>query len=606
MIDWDQLGQPAFDRYVEALIRYRFGDKVRAVNGRGGDEGIDIEVRLRNDRLWIMQLKYYPEGFSSMWGQRRASIKKSYQTAQQHNPVRWSLIAPCLCTAPEANFVRNLGGGQTLPAISILDRDDLDTWAADSPNLDSYVQRTTNGELERLARIYTQEQAALLGGVPDALARVRDLGGIVNSTDLDWAVDIAASEGTSSVRIRPRDPDAPSRSPITLAVELGDFGEEHAELNQQLQRNIGYATTDPVHIPRELVERVVISGPDFVAGEYPPGDLHVTTAPSGAIGGRLGIKAFYRGTFVASYEGAITHAAPGLIGGSIEADFCDSRLQLRLRLPRVDDGADDSVITQDVAFEIDDDTEFPGPGIDIAYALNTWRPSAVEELLATARVLSLADKLECTVNGEPLTIADRATTESPERYNPTLIVIEQYAGDLAYIQRKTSTYFDIPEATQPADRVKLRVARLLLEGHVVADPRAELFTMKLTGADTPETRASLQETRAILWDAGNYVLSVAGRDIPIGPVYVTHPAARTINGAEAIAALDAGNADGFEVKFEPGNDPYFYVTLADVPKNAVRHRSIAQWTLQGITQPGVDDDPNSTAIDDPAGGGQSA
>ena len=42
-IDWDRLNQPTFDRIVEALVRHRFGDKVRAVNGRGGDDGIDIE-----------------------------------------------------------------------------------------------------------------------------------------------------------------------------------------------------------------------------------------------------------------------------------------------------------------------------------------------------------------------------------------------------------------------------------------------------------------------------------------------------------------------------------------------------------------------------------
>jgi hypothetical protein len=44
-INWDQLGQPRFDRVVESLVKRRYrGDDVRAVNGRGGDGGLDIEI----------------------------------------------------------------------------------------------------------------------------------------------------------------------------------------------------------------------------------------------------------------------------------------------------------------------------------------------------------------------------------------------------------------------------------------------------------------------------------------------------------------------------------------------------------------------------------
>ena len=64
-IDWDGLGQQRFDRVVEALVSRRFGDSVRAVNGRGGDDGIDIEIA-GEGRLQIQQLKYFPEGFSGV------------------------------------------------------------------------------------------------------------------------------------------------------------------------------------------------------------------------------------------------------------------------------------------------------------------------------------------------------------------------------------------------------------------------------------------------------------------------------------------------------------------------------------------------------------
>jgi hypothetical protein len=52
----------------------------------------------------------------------------------------------------------------------------------------------------------------------------------------------------------------------------------------------------------------------------------------------------------------------------------------------------------------------------------------------------------------------------------------------------------------------------------------------------------------------------------------------------------AAEAQGFQVHFAPGDDPYFYVTLADVPPDEVFRRSVAQWTLYGVDQPGVPDD----------------
>jgi Restriction endonuclease len=82
-VDWARLDQPTFDRIVEALMRHRFGDKVRAVNGRGGDGGIDIEITLGNGRLWILELKFYPDGFSSVHAKRHQEIKKSFEKARQ-------------------------------------------------------------------------------------------------------------------------------------------------------------------------------------------------------------------------------------------------------------------------------------------------------------------------------------------------------------------------------------------------------------------------------------------------------------------------------------------------------------------------------------------
>ena len=69
----------------------------------------------------------------------------------------------------------------------------------------------------------------------------------------------------------------------------------------------------------------------------------------------------------------------------------------------------------------------------------------------------------------------------------------------------------------------------------------------MTGVDTPEVRARLLEPQSIVWPAGPYSVEIAGRELTIGDVYAVHPQATAINGKEAIAALDAGQAEGFQV-----------------------------------------------------------
>lgn len=214
------------------------------------------------------------------------------------------MVVPCLCSTPEHKYVTELNGGEQPPEITVIDRDDLDAWMADAPSVDASVQRTASGEMERLARIYNMERAALLAGVTDVAARVRDLGNVVDAVDLDWAVDFSQREGATSVTIRPRDPDAPVRSPIGFSVEIGELS-QHTELGQQIMRNIGYATSEPLKIPRDLVCSVRFEGPEFIAGEYPPGAVEIVTGPSGGVVGLpLELRAFQNDTLVASYEGA--------------------------------------------------------------------------------------------------------------------------------------------------------------------------------------------------------------------------------------------------------------------------------------------------------------
>jgi hypothetical protein len=188
-IDWDRLDQPRFDRIVEVLVYRRFQGKVRAVNGRGGDGGIDIEIIDDEGRLWILQLKYFPEGFSGGFTPRRQQIKASLDSAvNNHDPDKWSLVFPGTLAPGEHEFVTGLSPRPKPEIGRTIDRTVLDSWLADDPALDAFLQRDPTTELERLARLYTQERSALVDGASDLFGRVQALGDVIDSTDEDYTL----------------------------------------------------------------------------------------------------------------------------------------------------------------------------------------------------------------------------------------------------------------------------------------------------------------------------------------------------------------------------------------------------------------------------------
>ncbi|WP_165609820.1 hypothetical protein, partial [Mycolicibacterium peregrinum] len=73
-----------------------------AVNGKGGDQGIDIEINVYG-RPWIMQLKFFPGEFSTERRKRRRQIVDSYHQAQQPRPVIWSLSSCPYALLPNTN-----------------------------------------------------------------------------------------------------------------------------------------------------------------------------------------------------------------------------------------------------------------------------------------------------------------------------------------------------------------------------------------------------------------------------------------------------------------------------------------------------------------------
>jgi hypothetical protein len=324
-IEWDRIGQPAFDRYVEALLHRMFDDsgQVIVVNGRGGDDGIDVQVTT-DAGLRIFQLKYHPDGFPGSLKGRRASIKKSFNRALAHNPVEWTLVVPCTLTRSERAFVDKLADGQAVK-VSVLDRSNLDCHFAGHADLEASFTRDL---LREAAKDFNQEKAMLLGA-DDLVDRVRALGGRADTVDPDWTWDFQRRGNTVIQTLRAKHSRAHEVSPISLSL-VGRPGAMSADLTAAVTRTLGFGIAEDVVLPSEAVECLTIDGPSWLSRTVTDVEVLWRPAPTSAPVGTPIEVAFLDADdgVAARYTGQLKTVGSGGLGASVDTEIHGARLQM--------------------------------------------------------------------------------------------------------------------------------------------------------------------------------------------------------------------------------------------------------------------------------------
>lgn len=171
-------------------------------------------------------------------------------------------------------------------------------------------------------------------------------------------------------------------------------------------------------------------------------------------------------------------------------------------------------------------------------------------------------------------------------------MIAGVAHDLHVVQEFCHTKFAIPDELTPLERINLRVARSLIEGHMVASPEARTVTIVLSGHNSPALREMLTSGGQLSFPATELRFTIGAKELVLENVLVFHPRATPLNGDAAIEALDRGHGEGFRFRLRPGDDPYFYLAMPQQmpnPKAPMTEWTLAEWSLPGITQPGVED-----------------
>ncbi|MFF7216848.1 hypothetical protein ACFZAU_41110 [Streptomyces sp. NPDC008238] len=538
-IEWDLIGQPVFDRVVEALVHRLYDQtaRVRAVNGRGGDGGIDIEV-VSGGRLRIFQLKYYPDGFpASSFKGRQTSIKRSFARAMAHTPYEWVLVVPCTLGPGEQAFVDGLAAGRSV-RVRVMDRAELDDRLAAHPDL---VDFFTRDQLMEAAKVYGQEKAVLLGGERDLAERVAALGAVVDGLDDHWTLDFSRVEGMVVRTLRAKHPRAHEVSPVTVEVRSRP-DEMDADLTAALSRALGFGLAEEVVLPASAVASLTVSGPQWLAKTLT--DVEVVWQPAGPLpgAGASAELAFYdeRGATAASFTGRLNGLGRGSMGRSVDVELHGSRLQMLL--PH----------DQDRPAKLNFSSDLAGA-----------TPVQALKRLGLRHRLTSGGTFALTVDGKDAGGGQLAAASTGE--HDELEQLRLYAQDLEVLQRHCEQEFPLSDDISAAERIALRVARLVVEGHCVISPFARALTVTLNGDDHPALRAALSgEPQSVRVLDPQFTLTLAGRTLSLGEVMAFHTQVVAEDGPAALAALDAGQAEGQRVALRPIDGQRYRLCLRNV------------------------------------------
>ncbi|MET9459968.1 hypothetical protein ABZY05_33600 [Streptomyces canus] len=536
-IDWERIGQPAFDRHVEALLFRMFDGQAIAVNGRGGDEGIDVKVR-SDAGLHIFQLKYHPDGFPGSHRGRRRAIQQSFRRAMQHDPVEWTLVVPCVLTASERSFVDKLSDGRAVK-VSVMDRAALDNGFAVHADLEATF---TRDQAREAARDYGREKA-LLAERGDLVERVRALGSRADGIDPDWTWDFTRRGDMVIQTLRGQHALAQEVSPVRLLLtpraEAVDAGVRAA-----LNRALGYGIAEEVRLDPEAVESLSIEGPEWLTETVTDVGVIWRPVPLVVEAGTAAEIQFSDtdGARAGRYAGRLIAVGSGGVGRSVEADVHGARLQVLVPFDHQAAG------TLRYSFDLEGRT-----------------PAEAMNVLRLYRRLLAGGSFQVNINGQTAgsgTMAGTGSANDVAEVDSLLL----YLSDLDVVQRHCETFFPAPLDCTGLERIDLRIARLLIEGRCVAYRPARTITVTLNGQDDPALRAVLgQQPQCLRISPPGFEITLGGRSMDIGPVHLFHARVVADDGLQAIEALRAGRAAGMKVVLRPQDGEHYRIYLADAP-----------------------------------------
>ncbi len=277
-VDWARIDAATFNQLAESLlVREHTGNGLvaMAVDGRGGDGGIDIDVRVeRTGQLTaIFQLKYFPEGFSGGHRKRRDQIKGSLEAALELKPPVWTLVVPRNVTVPERKAVNAMRKGRKV-LIRFVTPTEMDLLLAKHPDIEARF--TVDQAVELLSAVHRAEAALAKPG--DLRSEISRMTGRLNGRSEYWGTSFTVGEDGSYVETYyPKRADAMDREPLGADFTLG-FTKDDAVIQRQFESAMKFGAIENIVLPTRIVRSFAKTGPDWFREELEEIEIHLGPA----------------------------------------------------------------------------------------------------------------------------------------------------------------------------------------------------------------------------------------------------------------------------------------------------------------------------------------
>lgn len=561
-IDWRHIDEKDFNALVEALLvreHTQAGVEAHALSGRGGDDGIDVEVRVKKTEQLIhtFQLKYFPGGFSGGLTTRRAQIKKSMLRAiASELPSVWTLVVPTNPTARERKAVRGMRGGARM-TVRFLGPAEMDGLLAKHPDIEARF--TSDGAVELLAAVHRPEAALTKPG--DLHSEISRMQKQMRGRSEYWAPAVSfAPDGTYVETLRPLRPDAQEREPLNISLTL-EFTPHDIELREQFEKSMKFGSVEPLLLPERVVRSISKSGPEWFAEEGAGSSIELRPMTEEHVPVPVVVEvrdASQRVT--ARLTGKTTAHSSGFGGATVCAVF-EGGLTHTWQFPRK---------TTD-AGSVDVTTDFAGHS-----AREIRRALRFLEMLATNSEIGIS------VDGSPLLWMSLGPQKS-------LIPETEFVGFIDDL-KELEDYFDVtlryPVAGADAsDRLWTRILVKLLRGEAVVHPDAGTFGGTLNGTLDEGLKTILTDGAAITARSPGFTITLF--DVPLHLdelAYYTHHAIAD-NAGHLLRVLRDGQGEDERIEIRPIEDlPWVIYSPAHLKAAGVGVIITQPWAIDGMNE----------------------
>ncbi|MFF2296548.1 hypothetical protein [Arthrobacter sp. NPDC058127] len=537
--------------------RNRGGHVAQAIDGRGGDGGIDIDVRdaASGELVEILQLKWFREGFSSNYRKRRDQIRSSFESAMMLKPPVWTLVVPANVTIPERQVVSAMRDGRPVK-IRFIGATELNLLLADYPEVHDWATR----DVAMSALALVGREAAVLSRPGDLAAEAARLAQRADGSSAYWGRGITYKSGRYIETLYPKRPDASEREPLSIVLSTA-FGPDDAELRAKYEDTLAYGPVEPLILPSNVVEAFTTVGPEWFAETKGPGEVHIHPGAPSLIHDDLKLVSMNKaGRALATLRGKVIAVAAGAKGEALECRF-PGGLHHVWRFP--------------------DDRRQPAH-VTMRCEPQGYSAQEVKKAFSFLDSLSAAETVEMSSNGHTSSLSCPQFTPSSAPGSAVHALID----DLAYLEAQLNIEFGFPNSLPRAhERIWIRVVRRMLEGRSVAVPNRKKLEVTLDGGLDDGTKALLGERGShLIYTELDWSVTLLGEKILLDDMRIYHPRLIADDAREHLQAVKDGVGAGRQVTLRPANGQPFVIFS---PSRMKPNDTIVAeaWGIEGIAEP---------------------